>query len=160
MPEKHQKGYGLENLTEGSLDEGECSIKILWRAEDGKGIKMELERAKSRNLWRISLISLRVLMVRNWNDIQKKRIVEYYQNVHSEFVIWTVVVLKNRKNIKNRGTWKNFEDLQCGAYRSLTLRECQRATRRARDLKIWQEVPMKKENVVLKFGSDWSKVRV
>jgi len=50
MPEKHQKGYGLENLTEGSLDEGECSIKILWRAEDGKGIKMELERAKSRNL--------------------------------------------------------------------------------------------------------------
>jgi len=28
LPEKHQKGYGLENLTEGSSDEGECAIKI------------------------------------------------------------------------------------------------------------------------------------
>ena len=28
MPYNHQKGYGLENLTEGSLDQGECAIKI------------------------------------------------------------------------------------------------------------------------------------
>jgi len=65
MPENHQKGYGLENLTEGSLDEGECTVKIFWRAEDGKGIKMELEMAKSRNLGRISLITPRVLIIRN-----------------------------------------------------------------------------------------------
>ena len=65
MPEKHQKGYGLENLIEGSLGEGECAIKILWRAEDGKVIKMEVERAKSRNLGRISLISPQEMVVRN-----------------------------------------------------------------------------------------------
>ena len=28
MPENHQKSYGLENLTEGSLDQRKCSIKI------------------------------------------------------------------------------------------------------------------------------------
>ena len=65
MPYNHQKWYGLENLTEGSLYKGECAIKILWRAEHGKVIKMELERAKSRNLGRISLISMRVLIIRN-----------------------------------------------------------------------------------------------
>ena len=65
MPEKHQKGYGLENLTEGSLDEGECSIKILWRAEDGKGIKMDLEVTKSRNLGGLSSISPRRMVIRN-----------------------------------------------------------------------------------------------
>ena len=65
MPENHQKGYGLENLTEGSLDEGECTVKIFWRAEDGKGIKMEVERAKSRNLGGLSLISPQKMIARN-----------------------------------------------------------------------------------------------
>jgi len=65
MPYKHQKWYGLENSTEGSLDQGECAIKILWRAEDGKVIKMEVERAKSRNLAGISLISPQKMIARN-----------------------------------------------------------------------------------------------
>jgi len=64
MPENHQKGYGLENLTEGSLDEGECTVKIFWRAEDGKAIKMKLEMAKSRNLAGISLISPQGMVAR------------------------------------------------------------------------------------------------
>ena len=65
MPENHQKGYELENLTEGSLDEGECAIKILWWAEHGKVMKMELEMAKSRNFGALSLISVWGMAVGN-----------------------------------------------------------------------------------------------
>ena len=65
MLENHQNWYALEILTEGSLDQGKCGIKILWKAEDGKVIKLELEVAKSRSLGRISLISPQGMVIQN-----------------------------------------------------------------------------------------------
>ena len=65
MPENHQKGYGLENLTECSLDQVESAIKFLWRAEHGKRMKMELEMAKSPNFGGLSLISPHEMVIQN-----------------------------------------------------------------------------------------------
>ena len=53
MPENHQKSYGLQNLTEGSLDQRKCSIKIWGWLDHGKVIQMliQVQKITKFNSW-------------------------------------------------------------------------------------------------------------